>query len=570
MQDPFKGPDGFKRFLWMVWKKLNLPPPTDVQYDIADYLQHGPKRSVIQAFRGVGKSWETSAFAVWVLYCDPQKKIQVVSASKDRADAFSTFTKRLINEIELLHFLRPQPGQRDSVISFDVGPARPDHSPSIKSVGITGQLTGSRADIIIADDIEVANNSATQMMRDKLSEAVKEFDAILKPLPSSRIIYLGTPQSEMSIYNLLPARGYEIRVWPAEYPTPTQREGYQGRLAKIITEALDRGLVEPRQPTDPKRFDANDLAERRLSYGKAGYALQFMLDTSLSDLDRYPLKVEDLIVANLDIDEGSRKYVWGPTPEAEVLDVTYASLTGDRLYWPMKVDKETEPYSGCVMAIDPSGRGADETSYAIVKHLHGQLFVVSVGGIKGGYDIDTLKRLARLAEKYSAKKIVVESNFGDGMFTQLLKPVLGEIYPCTIEEVRHNTQKEKRIIDTLEPVLGSHRLIVDKKVFVDDWDTAEKPERSLFYQMTRLTAERGALAHDDRLDALAMAVAYWNEAMARNVEKSVQKAREKAMEKVLKDFVKDAKRSALGGSKQHPKALKKRLTMGRKKMKYSK
>ena len=92
-------------------------------------------------------------------------------------------------------------GQRWSKIAFDVAPAKASGSASVKSVGISGQITGSRADIIIADDIEVPNNSMTQMMREKLSEAVKEFDAVLKP--DGRILYLGTPQNEMSIYNTL-------------------------------------------------------------------------------------------------------------------------------------------------------------------------------------------------------------------------------------------------------------------------------------------------------------------------------------------------------------------------------
>jgi hypothetical protein len=157
--DPLK--QDFRNFLYVVWQHLNLPAPTDVQYDIAHYLQHGPKRCVIEAFRGVGKSYVTSAFVAWLLYCDPQLNILVVSASKDRADQFSSFTKRLIADMPILHHLRARPGQRDSMVSFDVGPARNSHSPSVKSVGITGQLAGSRADVIVADDIEVPNNSMT-------------------------------------------------------------------------------------------------------------------------------------------------------------------------------------------------------------------------------------------------------------------------------------------------------------------------------------------------------------------------------------------------------------------------
>ena len=51
--------DDFKLFLQALWAQLDLPSPTRAQYAIADYLQHGPKRLQIQAFRGVGKSWIT-------------------------------------------------------------------------------------------------------------------------------------------------------------------------------------------------------------------------------------------------------------------------------------------------------------------------------------------------------------------------------------------------------------------------------------------------------------------------------------------------------------------------------
>lgn len=142
----------FRVFLYFVWKHLNLPDPTPVQYDIAYYLQHGARRKVIEAFRGVGKSWITSAYVIWRLLLNPQLNFLVVSASKDRADNFSTFTLQLINDIPLLNHLIPRDDQRSSKIAFDVAPAEPDHAPSVKSVGIFGQLTGGRADEIIADD----------------------------------------------------------------------------------------------------------------------------------------------------------------------------------------------------------------------------------------------------------------------------------------------------------------------------------------------------------------------------------------------------------------------------------
>lgn len=531
----------FRNFLYMVWKHLNLPQPTPIQYDIAEYLQNGPRREVIEAFRGVGKSYITSAFVVHQLLLDPEIKVLVVSASKNRSDDFSTFTQRLINDMPVLQHLRPRDEQRNSKISFDVGPAGPSHSPSVKSVGITGQLSGSRADIIVADDIEIPNNSATQMMREKLAEAVKEFDAVLKP--DGRIIYLGTPQTEMSLYEELPSRGYDARIWPARYPSEAVRSRYSGRLAPLVTDLLDRdteGLTG--LPTDPKRFTDDDLLERELSYGRSGFSLQFMLDTSLSDGDRYPLKLSDLIVMPLDNDKAPERVIWGRNPQYEIKELPNLGLAGDKYYGPSDTVGSYLDYTGSVMAVDPSGRGADETAYAVVKMLSGQLFVTDAGGVKGGYSNEALQALAVVAKRNKVNEIIVESNFGDGMFTELFKPVLYKVHDVTVGEVRHSKQKEHRIIDTLEPVMNQHRLVFDPKVIERDWQSVQgysqekAPKYTLAYQMTRITNLRGALAHDDRLDALSMAVSYWTEQMAASADKAMHDRKEELLMETLERF----------------------------------
>jgi len=531
----------FRNFMYIVWKHLNLPDPTPVQYDMAEYIQNCPRRAIIEAFRGVGKSYITAAFVVHQLLLDPQKKFMVVSASKQRADDFSTFTQRLILELPICQHLIATSEQRWSKIAFDVRPALASGSPSVKSVGITGQLTGSRADIIIADDIEVPNNSMTQMMREKLGEAVKEFDAVLKP--DGKILYLGTPQCEMSLYNTLLERGYRMRVWPARYPTAEKAEkAYGERLAPMIWDDIHKeesGLEG--QPVDPKRFDTDDLLERELSYGRSGFALQFMLDTSLADQDRYPLKLSDLMVMSVDKDKAPEKLVYGIMKP--VSDLPNVGLAGDKYFAPESTVGDYVDYDGSVLVIDPSGRGQDETAYAVVKMLNGYLYVAECAGIAGGYSEPTLKALAEVAKDHKVNVILIESNFGDGMFTELLKPILKKIYPCTTEEVRHSKQKELRIIDTLEPVMNQHKLIIDPKVIQHDFDSVQHhpPEKAqrymLTYQMTRITKDRGALAHDDRLDALAMGVAYWVEQMAADVDMEMAQRKEALLDAELDKFI---------------------------------
>lgn len=532
----------FVFFLFVLWKALSLPVPTRCQIDMAKKLSAGDnRRFILQAFRGIGKSFITCAFVVWKLWNNPDLKFMIVSASKERADANSIFIKRIIDLMPQLQELKPKQGQRDAVISFDVGPAKPDHSPSVKSVGITGQLTGSRADILIADDVEVPNNSATQAARDRLSELVKEFDAILKP--GGTIIYLGTPQNEMTLYRELEGRGYTTTIWPARYPRDRKDwQSYGDRLAPMLQAELEE---DPEsyywRPTDEVRFDDTDLKERELSYGKAGFALQFMLNPNLSDAEKYPLKLRDLIVADLDPESSPMVYQWLPNPQNKREDVPNVGLMGDSYHTYQTVGSAFSSYTQKILVIDPSGRGKDETGYAVLYQLNGYIFAMEVGGMRGGYEDSTLEALAKIGRKWKVNEYVIEGNFGDGMYLELFKPVAARIHPAAVTEVKSKGQKELRICDVLEPIMGSHRLIVNAAAIVQDYQTASdkdgvrNPIYSLFYQMTRISRERGALAHDDRLDALAIGVQFFVESMAKDANKGEREVTEEWLEEQMEN-----------------------------------
>jgi len=534
----------FRNFLFLMWSFLGLPEPTPVQYEIAEYLQHGPRRRVIEAFRGAGKSYETSAYVLWCLLLNPDLKIMVVSASKERAQAFSTFCKRVMMEWPMLQHLVPEPGddKRFSNVAFDVSLCGPDHSPSVKSVGITGQLTGSRADIIVADDIETPENSETQHKQDKIAELVKEFDSVIKP--GGHIIYLGTPQIEASLYNKLPARGWDLKVWPARVPRPgTVEVKYGSNLAPSI-EAQIEDPSRIWMGTDPKRFSEEDLLERELSYGPTGFALQFQLDTSLSDADRYPLKLRDLVVMDLDPELAPGRVIWASGPGQEIKDLPVVGLPGDRFFAPMEVLGEYAPYDGIVMAVDPSGKGKDETSWCVMGHKSGFLYLLDVGGSMDGYSSDTLGKLAQAAKKFGVREIICEENYGGGAFSSLLKKALVDNgYPVTVTDVRHTKAKEGRILDALEPVWTNHRLIVSKQAILDDHQSVESPEYHLnkgsyrfTWQATRMQRLKGAVKHDDRLDAVAMAAEYWGTTMVIDAKQVMEERHQEALNKELDVF----------------------------------
>jgi len=540
--------DDFKLFLQALWEQLDLPSPTRAQYAIADYLQHGPKRLQIQAFRGVGKSWITGAFVLWTLFKDPEKKIMIISASKERADNMSIFLQKLIIETPWLNHLRPKADDsRWSRISFDVN-CSPHQAPSVKSVGITGQLTGSRADLMILDDIEVPGNSMTELMREKLLQLCTEAESILTPKNDSRIMYLGTPQTTFTVYRKLAERSYRPFVWPARYPKNLSQ--YEGLIAPQLQEDIDTGALSG-TCTDPDRFDDDDLVDREASMGRSNFMLQFMLDTSLSDAEKFPLKMADLIVTAVNPTEAPDALVWCADPRNVIKELPTVGLPGDYFYSPMQLQGEWGPYTETICSVDPSGRGTDETAAAYLSQKNGFLYLHEMRAYRDGYSDRTLLDILKGCNRYGVTKLVVETNFGDGIVCELFKKHLQQTKQnIDVEEVRANVRKEDRIIDSLEPVLNQHRLCVNRNVI--DWDYNSNPDEApelrllymLFYQMSRMCREKGAVKHDDRLDCLAQGVQYFTDALSISAYETVKLRKQDEWRDILDTWTDDPQAAA--------------------------
>ena len=571
-----------RTFLAMVWRHNGLPSPSKGQYEIADIIQnvlkyHGvvplpPRegfleeypflknddgtctdRIMLGAYRGEGKSVKCSTITDWIHYWAPTRCVMAVSGTDNKAKEFTNFALKLIREIPVLQHLYPRSqGLRSSSVAYDVEGAT-EQAPSTRAASITGTITGGRADVAFVDDMETPNNSKSLTTREDLKARSSEIGgAILKP--NGVVIVLFTPQCEETVYNVLEReRGYTKMIFPARYPSDQWMENHGAyllpRLRKEMEEkgpacqtggGLDGTLG---QPTDPERFGEEELCKREAEWGRTGFMMHYMLDTALSDALRYPLKISDLICMELDKETAPQRIYKGKHPDRIWKELPVPPMKGARFYHPMEVSDERSKYSGCVMFIDPAGRGADELAYAVVKHLNGFLYLTRSGGLVGGYGTDNLAQLANIAKDESVNEIVTEPNFGDGMFDQLLAPVLRDIYPCRIQEgPRAVAQKEMRIIDSLEPVMNQGLLVVDPKVVEDDVKAhpGESPEttqrRSLFYQMAFITRERGSLHHDDRIDALAGAVSYWQAALGVDIERKLHHDRIKAIREMHREY----------------------------------
>ena len=280
--------------------------------------------------------------------------------------------------------------------------------------------------------------------------------------------------------------------------------------------------------------------------GRSNFMLQFMLDTSLSDSEKFPLKMSDLIVTSVNPTEAPDNIVWCSDPRNVLKDLPTVGLPGDYFYSPMQIQGEWTKYQETICSVDPSGRGADETAAAFISQKNGFLYVHEMCAYRDGYSDKTLLDILRTCKKYNVTTLLIESNFGDGIVAELFKKHLQQTRQrILVEEVRANVRKEDRIIDTLEPILNQHRLVINRAVI--DWDynsNREAPPEErllymLFYQMSRMCREKFAVKHDDRLDSLAQGVKYFIDAFGVSAREQIKLRKREEWDDMLEAFVED-------------------------------
>ena len=522
----------FPSYLEYIYSNIDLPSPTPLQHRIAEIIGEAPNRLILEAARGTGKSWIAAIYTTWRLLRNPDEKVLIVSASGPKSIEIASFVRRLFIQVPILNHLEPTGDDRDSVLSFDVHGCKVAIAPSVAAVGITGQLTGRRASLVLADDVEIPSNSLTELNRETLITKTKEFEALLTPDMPSSILYLGTPQSMESIYNKLE---YETVILPAQ--VPEDESVYLGKLDPWIMLQGKAG-----EATDKVRFPLEVLMERKAGYGLAGYMLQYMLDTTLSDENKYPLKARDLIVHDVSSFDAPLNITFGARPELVYKELSILGFTGDTYKRPSFVHERRDKYDVKIMAIDPSGSGTDETTYAVLGVKNGIVYVIDVGGTDKGYSDEAMMFLAMKAKEHSVNSIVPEKNFGSGMFTNLFKKILVQVYPCTIvEDFISKGQKEVRIIDNIEPLATNHKLVFDYGLIQRDFDEAKadmhRVQYSLMYQYTHITRDKGCLPHDDRIDALAIGCQYLNDMVLVDAETMIKSIEQAEIERWLDEKI---------------------------------
>ena len=509
----------FRNHIFFCFKHLGLGTPTAMQYEIARDIQEGGTDRILMAGRGTGKSTITACLASWLWLKDPNKTFLVLSNTQSKAIDFVSQARRILSVVAYCRHLEPKVNDKDSALGFNVGcKDKFTQDLSCAARGITSQITGLHSDYIVLDDIEVSGKNESPVTKEALVKKLGELESIRNK--GSLVLFLGTPHYQDSVYNTL-RESYLVIKYPAEYPDTSVESEVEGLSDWVL--ALD---LEAGDPTQPERFDKVELEKRKAKMGPAAYNLQYKLNTTLSDSSRYPLKLRDLIVLDIDAEVAPDRIVW---QGQEVLDgIPFFGITGDIIAKPMYVSSTFLKYQQTIVTVDPSGRGEDETGLCVASILNGVLFIHEMVGLEGGYSDATLKKIASYVKLYNAKLVRVESNFGDGLFTKVLSPVIAQYCgQVGISEYRVTTSKEQRIIDSLEPAISAHRVVMNRKILKD-------PDNQ--YQISRIRPIRGSLKKDDRIDALAATVSYFKDHMAIDIDLYKEKKEKEKHENNVKQW----------------------------------
>lgn len=539
---------------------------TDMQADIAEYMQKGPRLRMVMAQRGEAKTTLAALYAVWRIIHRPSTRVLIVSAGEQNSSDTATLIVRLIMTWDILECLRPdrQAGDRTSTEAFDVHYALKglDRSPSIACAGITSNLPGRRADLLIPDDIESNKNGLSATQRAQLLHLSKEFSSICT---HGDILYLGTPQSKDSVYNTLQGRGFEIRIWPGRYPSiyrdpktgemVDEAEKYAGRLAPFITERMQAnpalrtggGIDGTKgQAADPGRYTDADLIEKELDKGPEDFQLQYMLDTSLLDAMRQQLRLTDLVVANFSPDLLPEVIGWQAAAKYEVQLGQDFPIPMQKMYYAPPTECKFAAAKDVFMYIDPAGGGGDEIGFGVSCALGPYIHVLDQGGLAGGLNDATENELVAIVRRNKVQRIKVESNMGHGLFEISLRAIFAK-HP----DLRHladsvsgeysTGQKERRIIDSLVAPMQRHRVIVHQQCFDSDrkynlqHGQDQRVQRSLWYQIANITTDRQSLPKDDRIEAVAGAVREFKHVLTQDEHKAAAQRAAAEMDEYMRN-----------------------------------
>lgn len=512
----------FVRAIWDDRQLSKKAPIGPLEEEMLEFMCYGPRLRGLLGARGMGKTTLLVApLIVYRLFRDPDRKIMIVSKSAGSAKETIGLCRSWINDVWFLQHLKPSKDQPDNTNEFSVGPCTRGISkqPSVKAIGNDGQLEGNRANTLISDDAETKGNTRTLEAREELmrtvgNEATNIVYAVDDATDPNEIIAVGTYKTEDSWYKRLHSRGYAFRTYPISYP----QEGDQFLgLSPIIQKRLDTGEAHytvdgkyDENPAIPHFFSSKTIKER-MGAGLLDFGMENMLLINPGKQTGPPLKLSQLIVMPIDRDQAPVR-VKGGGPR--IGDIPCEGLLNDKLFGPDTTDTIRAPFQTIEAAIDIAGEGNDLMGLSIAGYLNGLYFVKVCKGLPGGASEETMNGLATLLRHHGARKAWVETNIDVlGTFVPALQAACDRMrvwpgqnpnwplgWACTAEGFHATGVKEIRICQTIGPIAGGGRVIIDPSVLRPD--ITVEASQSFQYQWTRIRPIRKWLKEDGAIDSL--------------------------------------------------------------------
>lgn len=418
--------------MWNEVQRLSTP---HLHFEIAGWLADkwatGERELLLMAFRNSGKSTLVGLFAAWLIACDPELRILVLAAEQQLAVKMVRNVRRILERHPLTAGLKPKAAEEWASDRFTVARAMTHRDPSMLAKGIVANVTGSRADVVICDDVEVPNTCDTPDKRQALRDRLDEIDFVLSP--DGLRLFVGTPHTYHSIY----AETARTELGEAK----PYLAGFHRLILPIVDDAGESRWPE-RFP--PSRIDA--IAERA---GPAKFRSQMMLepsDISEARLDPDRMQPYDL---ELSYREGNGE------PVLKLGDKRMASVS---CFWDPSFGRPGRG-DGCVIAAVFTDADGDYW-------LHGIEYLTHNPALAD--DMDEATQLCRQAVSFARRHYVpavtIETN-GVGKFLPgLFRREVGRAgLTCAVLEHNSSRAKAARILEAFDAVLAAGRLHISNR-----------------------------------------------------------------------------------------------------------
>jgi len=458
----------FAEFVWIWDQMLGLGLPRHHRR-MADWLencwQSGKREMLLMAFRNSGKSTLVGLFCAWLLYRDANLRILVLAADLDLAKKMVRNVKRVIERHPLMAGHVPERLIDWGSERFTVARRGVLRDPSMQAVGIGGNITGSRADIVICDDVEVPKNSDSAHKRAELREKLSEISYVLSP--GGAQLYVGTPHSYYSIY------ADEVR------PETGEVAPFLNDFSRFVLPIVNRHGSS----NWPERFDEKAIEAIRARTPAHKFQSQMMLEMIAPVAGPFDPARLHHYDAETDIEYGNgrmRLSIAGRTMVASAchFDPSFGGLRGD----------------GAVVACVYI---CDQGEY----WLHDIAWLRATNPLEGGQSGETPWRdeasqlcaqVAAFVARHHLPSLRVETN-GIGRFLpNILRRELKSIgWAASVVEHYEATSKTTRIEDAFGAVMGARLLHIGQAV-----------TKTPFLRQLR-EWHPGGSGHDDGLDAVA-------------------------------------------------------------------